>query len=84
MTPEAESRAPWGWVQDMFCCLLLPPMVSRRPKGSGCQDSSAVLFCAAAQAVKCRLLLPIQPCQGPAGIWRNSGVFLFSFQTEKA
>lgn len=83
MKPEAQSRALWGWVQDGVFCLLLLPTVSGRPKGSGSQDSSAVLFCAAAQAVK-RRLLPIQPCQGPAGSWRDSGVFLFSFQTEKA
>lgn len=79
--PEAEPRAPWGWVVVAACCSL--PWCRGVQRGQ-CQDSSAVLFCAAAQAVKCRLLLPIQPCQGPAGIWRNSDVFLFSFQTEKA
>lgn len=59
MKPEAESRALWA---GLLLCPLLPPMVLGSPKESGRQDSSAVLFCAAVQAVKRRLLLPIQPC----------------------
>lgn len=83
MKPEAESRALQGCCRTWCCCLLLAAVVLGSPKGAGCQDSSAVLLCAVAGAVKRRLLPPTQPCQGPAGICSTVVFSFFHFRRKR-